>query len=34
MKLLAIYMMILSTGITWLGDFDTAKKEAGQELSD
>src|SRR6201996_2669898 len=32
MKVLAIYMMmIFSTGVTWLGDFNTAKKEAGQE---
>jgi thioredoxin-related protein len=32
MKLLAIYMvMIFSTGVTWLGDFNTAKKEAGQK---
>lgn len=32
MKLLAIYMMmIFSTGVTWLGDFSEAKKEAGQE---
>jgi thioredoxin-related protein len=31
MKVLAIYMMIFSTSVTWLGDFDTAKKEAGQE---
>jgi thioredoxin-related protein len=32
MKLLAIYiMMIFSTGVTWLGNFDAAEKEAGQE---
>ena len=32
MKLLAIYIiMIFSTGVTWLGDFNTAKKEAVQQ---
>lgn len=32
MKLLAIYMMIIfSTGVTWLGDFGMAKKEAEQQ---
>ncbi|MDB5007866.1 MAG: thioredoxin family protein [Mucilaginibacter sp.] len=32
MKLLAIsLMMIFSTGVTWLGNFDTAKTEAAQQ---